>query len=236
MPRSSRSAKDCPSIEDELRWVEDSVPSAPGAALLPTDDVGFAARLRDDETASARKQWDNPAVASDAKKGSACKPAVWAAFKFVAVGFVIGAALAVLSHLLANDSENSRTAVKTMMHGKTFDSPDADAAIVKVQVEAVAKQAAHEDMAARLSADKACLKLEGVQNVAFMNLATNEASTDRDPAATPFCQCKKELSASGPGSRNGVDYGRYPIQRGWSQFPASCVDGACKCFDAGAAS
>ena len=75
-----------------------------------------------------------------------------------------------------------------------------------------------------------------VQNVAFMNLATNEASTDRDPAATPFCQCKKELSASGPGSRNGVDYGRYPIQRGWSQFPASCVDGACKCFDAGAAS
>ena len=65
----------------------------------------------------------------------------------------------------------------------------------------------------------------------FFNSATaDKASTDRDVTAFAFCQCKHELKAAGPGSKNGVDYGTWPIERGWSIFPASCVAAACKCF------
>lgn len=232
MPRSSRSTRDRPSIEDELRWVEDSIPEAPGAALLPTDDVGFAARLRDDEADPSLKPGGQPEPPSaPAPRGPAGKSAVWASLKIVALGFVIGVAIALVSHA-GGGPEHSRDGVKTMMHAKSSSSPEADAVAVdpKVEAMAIAKQAAHEDVAARRSADKVCLKIEGVQSVTFYNLATDKPSTDRDVAANAFCQCKKGLKASGPGSKNDVNYGTWPIERGWSIFPASCVDAACRCF------
>lgn len=261
MSRSSRSKGRPSNIEDELRWVEDSIPAAPGAALLPNDDVGFADRLRDDsgvappehDTAAGNDPDDgaNPAMPvggpnrSSNKPGSSnCGPMT----KMVAWGFALGAVFA----LISGSTDHSREGVKTAMHSKsafTREAPLSDAELatvvvkgvevtrqgdaeaVKAQIEVIAKQAAHEDVSVRQSADRFCLRLEGVESVTFINPLTNTGSHDRDPAAAPFCLCKKGLKATGPGSKNDFDYGPWGVQKGHSLFPAdtTCKDGACKC-------
>ena len=79
------------------------------------------------------------------------------------------------------------------------------------------------------------LVVGGGSTPAFTVATGRQADPDAelDPAVRFYCQCAQQhVAVAGPGSLNDFSYGPWPIQSGWSLFPASCIN-ACSCGGGG---